>query len=264
MQRAPLFPLLILFAGVLPVVAQQPFGYAVNRDGSLTITNYTGHDGNVVVPDAINGAPVTGIGDNAFHGKLNDPACSSITGVVIGANVTGIGKRAFENCKGIQRFTFAGGSVTKIGVAAFRHCESLKTFTVPVGVVDIGEEAFDDCFGLEQIDLPQTVAILGGYAFYATAITNAVIPGGVKNIPKGMFSTCTRLRSVSVPAGVTNISSGAFQACKQLSDIFFYGNGPSIAPDAFGGASRPTVHHRAGTMGWGPTFQGLPTQIWSP
>ena len=50
----------------LPTVLQAQFMFTSNSDGSLTITNYIGSGGAVVIPNTINGQPVTGIGDYAF------------------------------------------------------------------------------------------------------------------------------------------------------------------------------------------------------
>jgi len=246
----------------LSAMAQTPFGSMVNHDGTVTITNYTGTGGALIIPDSINGAPVTGIGNNAFHGKPNDPAYSGITEVVIGANVTWIGNRAFENCAGIKLISFSGAHLTRIGTAAFRHCEKIKSITIPNNVTEIGEEAFDDCFGLEHIDIPNTVTTIGNYAFYCAALTNAVLPEGVKTISKNAFEGCSKLRSISIPASVTSFGPGLFNGCGKLSDVFFAGNAPTT--DIFKGAPKLIVHYRAGTSGWGPTFQNMTTQVSSP
>ena len=47
------------------------------QDGKITITNYTGDGGKVVIPSEIDGKPVTEIGNGAFYG------CTSLTSVVI-------------------------------------------------------------------------------------------------------------------------------------------------------------------------------------
>ncbi|HZM02207.1 MAG TPA: hypothetical protein VFC44_04210 [Candidatus Saccharimonadales bacterium] len=49
----------------LPAAAQAQFDFTTNN-GTLTITNYTGNGGTVVIPSAINGLPVVSIGDMAF------------------------------------------------------------------------------------------------------------------------------------------------------------------------------------------------------
>jgi hypothetical protein len=51
--------LLLLFA--LPAVVQAQFNYTTNN-GTITITGYTGPGGDVTIPSATNGLPVTSIG----------------------------------------------------------------------------------------------------------------------------------------------------------------------------------------------------------
>ena len=59
-----LLTLLLLLA--LPAVAQDRFYYTHNGDGTITITEYTGPAGAVIIPDTINGLPVTTLGIMAF------------------------------------------------------------------------------------------------------------------------------------------------------------------------------------------------------
>ena len=67
------------------------FEYEID-DSEVTITNYTGAGGDVVVPDTIDGLPVTAIGDNAFC------YCTSLTSITLPDSVTTIGRWAFQDC----------------------------------------------------------------------------------------------------------------------------------------------------------------------
>src|SRR6186713_2537763 len=84
-----LLPLLLLLT--LPAAVQAQFNYTTNS-GTIIITGYTGPGGAVVIPDTINGLPVTRIGENAFHEK------TSLTIVTIPNRVTSIGRDAFRLC----------------------------------------------------------------------------------------------------------------------------------------------------------------------
>ena len=79
----------------------EQFDYTTNN-GTIDITDYTGPGGYVVIPDTINGLPVTGIGTGI--GTLAF-AFSSVTGVTIPEGVTSIGHGAFESCSSLVSVT---------------------------------------------------------------------------------------------------------------------------------------------------------------
>src|SRR5207249_8042551 len=82
---------LALISIALPASVQAQFTFTTNN-GAITITGYTGSGGDVVIPSATNGYPVTSIGDSAF--LFN----SGVTSVTIPDSVTNIGNRAFKIC----------------------------------------------------------------------------------------------------------------------------------------------------------------------
>src|SRR5258708_15303861 len=81
---------LMLLLLTLPAVVQAQFNYTTNN-GTITITGYTGPGGAVVIPETINGLPVTRIGDYAFYLK------TSLTNLTIRNSVTSVGYGAFSS-----------------------------------------------------------------------------------------------------------------------------------------------------------------------
>ena len=71
-----------------PMLQAEDYTYTTNN-GTITITGYTGVGGAVIIPDTINGLPVTSIGDSAFSSR------DGLTSVTIGNSVTSIGDSAF-------------------------------------------------------------------------------------------------------------------------------------------------------------------------
>jgi len=67
------------------------FAYYTNN-GAITIWAYTGPGGTVIIPDTINGYPVTSIAAQAFH---SSPQWHYITNMIISDNVNNIGSAAF-------------------------------------------------------------------------------------------------------------------------------------------------------------------------
>ena len=95
---------------------------ASNSEVTITDCN-TSATGELVIPDTIEGNPVTSIGGGAFR------ICDSLTSVTI------------------------GNSVTSIGREAFLACTSLTSITIPDSVTSIGREAFSGCTGLTMIEV---------------------------------------------------------------------------------------------------------------
>ena len=154
---------------------------------------------------------------------LND---TSITEVVIpesidGVPVTSIGEFAFRDCTNLTSITIPN-SVTSIGEYAFYYCTSLTSITIPSGVTSIGEFAFYYCTSLTSITIPNSVESIGKNAFsFCTSLTSITIPNNVTVIWSYVFSNCTNLTSITIPASVTHISMGAFYGCSGLKDVYY-------------------------------------------
>jgi len=59
------------------------------------------------------------------------------------------------------------------------------------------------------------------------------------------------------------MGSFAFGWCSLLKSVYFEGNAPSGDGTAFSDDNNATVYYLPGTTGWGPTFGGCPTALWS-
>jgi hypothetical protein len=86
-----------------------------NSSGNeITLTGYTGPN-TVVIPDILNGLPVTGFG-SVFEGR-------GITSISGGENITAISASAFEACYSLASVSLR--QVTSVGEGAFNLCGSL-------------------------------------------------------------------------------------------------------------------------------------------
>lgn len=111
-------------------------GLEVSKSG--IITNYTGTDGYVVIPeykvidnkDGTNSViKVTGISASAFAGK-------NITGVELSDYITEIPANAFKNCTALKFVNAAG--IKKIGSNAFAGCTSMEELTIGANITSLG------------------------------------------------------------------------------------------------------------------------------
>lgn len=148
--------------------------------------------GDLVIPETIEGKPVTSIGGEAFRD------CTSLTSITFGKN----------------------SKLTSIGEQAFRKCESLKSITIPDSVTSIGNMAFSGCRGLTSITIPDSVTSIEGGAFSSCSyLTSIKIPDSVTSIGQSAFSGCSRLTSITIPDSVTSIGVFAFYFCRSLTSI---------------------------------------------
>ena len=188
------------------------FAYTA-ADGQITITGYTGTSGAVVIPAALEGLPVTKIGDSAFYGIYN------LTSVVIPAGVASIGEGAFMACQNLTSVALPPG-LTALPAKLFRGCQNLTQISIPPGVTSIGASAFDSCMALPTISLPPGLTGIGDYAFNCCyQLESIALPPSLVTIGNRAFSLCSSLTGLTLPAGVSQIGAGIIAGSTKLSAI---------------------------------------------
>ncbi len=197
------------------------------ENGEATITACsTEAAGEITIPDEIDGAKVTRIGNSAFR------ECSLLQKVNIPETVTTIGMQAFNGCT-FEEITLPD-SVTKISDGLFMYCSSLKKVNLPENLLSIGYQVFYDCINLTEIDIPETVTSIGMQTFYGCeSLVSVKIPDGVTVLSNRLFGDCTSLETVSLPQNLTSIGNYAFADCSQLSEINIPQTVTSIGGSAF-------------------------------
>lgn len=225
-----------------------PFDYRIEA-GEVYITGYTGPGGAVVIPQAIEGFPVVGIGIGAFSNN------TSITSVLIPEGVVSIDAEAFRFCTNMTSVNIPN-SVTSIGFGAFEVCTGLTTITIPENVQFIGGSPFGYCRNLLSInvdglnanyesvngvlfnetqttliqypagkpegsyEIPATVETIGYGSFGgASFVTSVTLPAGLSSIGGSAFGSCSGLTSIVIPNGVTRIRNFTFGLCSNLASV---------------------------------------------
>ena len=209
--------LLILCLALIPMKTQAATeGYLTYEieNGEVTITDCDEDAyGKIVIPDTIEGYPVTKIG-----------------------------KGAFWDCTGIKEIVVPN-SITVIPDGAFKECETLTKITLPEGLISIGDGAFIECGYLTDITIPESVTSIGGGAFlFCERLTSIAIPEGVRKIEDSTFECCSSLKNVTLPDSVTAIGDFAFRGCPLGESFVLPKNVSSIGDFAFGRITVPEDH----------------------
>ena len=238
----------LFFGGCAEARAQ--FTCATN-DGALTIARYSGQGGALVIPETLNGLPVTGIGDEAFCYIEN------LTSVVIPDSVTTVGMYAFGGCASLTN-VLIGNGVTHIDHTAFHGCQSLAAITIPASVADIGEGVFDQCPNLIAIYVDtasSACSSVDGILFDASQSvllrypaakpgTTYAVPTNVTRVGSDAFNGCWALTDLTIGGRVSQIGSWALVHCSNLSAIRVDASNSFFALRAFAAQKRRGIYRK--------------------
>ena len=233
-----------------------------NNRTEAVITGYKGIDNDLVIPDSIDNAVVTSIGEKAFAesnqfesitipdsiGSIGEGAfleCNGLKKVYVSsiedwckidfsypdANPLSIGADLYVDNKLVTDVTIPDG-VKSIGKYAFYEYSSLKSISFPSSIRSIGESAFYFCNNLEKVEFGHELKSIGNYAFAYTSLTNITIPDSVTYIGDYAFSCCS-FESIVIPDSLTSVNDYAFSYCNKLKTVIIPDSVTKIGYSAF-------------------------------
>lgn len=220
---------------------------AVNAEGDFIIDNgilisYTGNDREITVP-----SEVIYIGDNAFRdntavekitlsesvmgiGNCAFYGCTSLSQIEKTDSVGAVGAYAFyktpflNNQKdefvtvndilieynGVSSTVSIPSNIRVIAPYTFAYDNNVTSVIVNNSVEEIGEGAFYMCSNLDSAEIPKTVSVIGGYAFFDTPwlendAREFLVEG--KNI---LIDCKSDKSSAELPENVSIVGTGAF------------------------------------------------------
>lgn len=221
------------------------------QNGEATITGYNKDllRRKVLIPQEIEGYPVTTIGDRAF----SDMPSGIGKEFYIPDNVTTFGKEAFAASAYLDSVRMPQ-KLTKMGEGVFAACLQMHFLEIPDSLTEIPDYAFTNCWGYGEVNkysaeqsigrveqcVGKNVTKIGKYAFagcwnMGKAWGDGRLPEKLESIGEGAFQYCYKIKSLEIPAGVTVIPDRTFQGCERLESIQIDGDITMIGAEAFDG-----------------------------
>lgn len=149
----------------------------------ITITGYVGASNDIVIPETINGKPVTTIRKEAFSGF------SAMKSLVVPGSI-------------------------KTMDSAFKRCTSLTSVTLGEGIESMNY-AFQECTALTEIVLPNSIVEMNSAFVGCTALVEVEIPEGVTSV-RAAFNNCTSLKRLVIPESAVYDANNIVSSIRDL------------------------------------------------
>jgi hypothetical protein len=212
--------------------AHGQFVFDTSPDG-IKITGYTGTNANVIIPESIDGLPVTSIVNGfAFNTHL--------TNIHVSANVSYIADDVLIGCSSLRAITVDPSNADFSSVAGvlfdkrqtslrcFPAAADVQSYAIPTSVTNIANFAFYACQNLATVSIPGSIFEIGRSAFFnCVNLTNLTIAEGVFSFGNYAFGNCTKLATITIPATLSNAGYGPFSGCSALKQILVNRGNPT-------------------------------------
>lgn len=131
--------------------------------------SYNGDEKHVVIPEEIDGHPITIVYDQAFYEK-------DVYTVQLPDTVKYIGDFAFYGNQNMRQVTLPAG-LTTLGYEAFAECRALLSIEIPAGVRSLSPRCFYNCDSLAEVKLPRILREIQYGAFgHCDALVELELP----------------------------------------------------------------------------------------
>ena len=197
----------------------------INAPTKIVITGYTGPETKVIVPDTIEGLPVTNITYSAFAKN------EKLTYIKLPSALLGIPGNAFTLCSSLTEididssnniFTSIDGILyrkdTDVNSNDFGKIKTLSVFpagkggkfTIPYGIETINSYAFNYCYKLTEVDMYNTVTTINSYAFsHCWNLKKIRLSDNLNVLGVEALANCDSLTKIELPTNLTNIGKDA-------------------------------------------------------
>lgn len=189
------------------------FAYELSWDEeSYRITAYNGTDAIVKVPAAIEGKPVTGLGEDLFRSN------ETITHVYLPDTVRYMGDSCFNNCPNLVQLHLPA-NLSEIAQATCKECRKLVQVDLPTALTSIRQSAFSECISLKEIELPATTTYMEKDVFDGCRSLTSFKAPGLKQMGQCALRDCVSLTELVLYEGMGLFNGNALNGCTSLTDL---------------------------------------------
>lgn len=226
-----------------------------NNRTEAVITGYKGIDNDLVIPDSIDNAVVTSIGEKAFAES------NLLESITIPDSIVSIGEDAFLECDGLKKvyvssiedwckidFSYPNANPLSRGADLYVDNKLVTDVTIPDGVKSIGEYAFYGYSSLKSISFPSSIRSIGESAFDECSNLDEVYVTNIEdwckikfeNLYSNPISYAGKIyidgelaTDITIPKGITKICDNAFVGCNTITNVVIPNSVISIGDSAF-------------------------------
>ena len=200
--------------------------------------------GELIIPEEIDGKPVTGIAPGTFAN------CSRLTAVTIPGTVSYVTPGGFfENCAALQRVTFREGCGEVLSELVFENCPQLTTVSLPstftannfttFGYPRCPKLGFEfpnghaEYYTVDGSLFKKNGAYGAELLYYGGGVqTDYTLPVGTKSIGREAFwDRSSAPSNVIVPKSVVAVAKSCFTGNTAIRKLTFQGNPPEVIVD---------------------------------
>ncbi len=225
------------------------YTYTLDEEtGEASIYAYTGTEVDVVLPDTLDGYPVTALGNAAL---LNIDTAETVT---IPETIVSIGDSSFYGCTALQEIIVEEGNtalkaedgvlLTEDGLdlICYPIGRTETSYTIPDGVVEIMPSAFAQTT-LTEVVFPESLFYIDSWAFAYASLESLTFPDSLTEMGQYAFAYCTGLTEVVFPDSLELLEAACFAGCENLTSVTFSdaGNLATIQMASFAGTGLTEV-----------------------
>ncbi|MDO4830895.1 MAG: dockerin type I repeat-containing protein [Clostridia bacterium] len=249
-QTMSIFLAIFLLLGTIPIVGVSAaevtsnFEYTLLDDGTIEVTRYVGTDSYVIIPEEIDGKPVTKVNEFCFFNDDDYIGLNyTVKSIFISKNITDFSNTDNnEECRCLNRILYLESiSVDKdnlvyssdsgilfskdfTSLIYYPRCKTGEEYIVPEYVKEIGNSAFSESKNLHSLKFSSFFEKMGVAAVFNGNIEEAEYPVYPKPSSKiSLFTWCEKLSKVYISKDVKWMNEYDFMQSPNVT-LYVYNN----------------------------------------